>query len=162
MLTHPFLDIAYNPSVGYLLGGIDVYDQEESLGESLWGLDPNSDDREKIIREYIIPYQSYLSYKHKFVLLNKLSSALKDKDFDFSVFFGVDVDSHTATAWDASEVETPRSFFELKTALRWQKKSVGASLPRDLLNGQKIASKLAPTEGVIYTLQCDIGKLTGN
>lgn len=112
MLTHPFLDASYNPSVGYFLGGIDVYDQEESLGESLWGLDPNSDDREKIIREYIIPYQSYLSYRHKFVLLNKLGSTLKDKDFDFSVFFGVDVDSHTATAWDASEVETPRSFFE--------------------------------------------------
>lgn len=112
MLTHPFLDILYNPSVGYFLGGIDVYDQEESLGESLWGLDPNSDDREKIIREYIIPHQSYLSYRHKFVLHNKLGGALKDKDFDFSIFFGVDVDSHTATAWDASEVETPRSFFE--------------------------------------------------
>lgn len=76
------------------------------------GLDPNSDDREKIIREYIISHQSYLSYRHKFALLNKFGSALKDKDFDFSIFFGVDVDSHTATAWDASEVETPHSFFE--------------------------------------------------
>lgn len=112
MLTHHFLDISYNPSVGYFLGGIDVYDQEESLGESLWGLDPNSDDREKIIREYIIPHQSYLSYRHKFVLLNKLEDDLKGKGYDFSVFFGVDVDSCTATAWDASEVETPRSFFE--------------------------------------------------
>lgn len=44
-----------------------------------------------------------------------MDSALKDKNFDFSVFFGVDVDRHTATAWHANEVETPRVFLRIYT-----------------------------------------------
>jgi len=112
MLAHPYTNMLYVPTVGHFLGGIDVYDQEETLGEALWELDPNSGDREKIIREYIVPHHAYLSYRHKFLLVNTLKNALNDKDFDFSIFFDIGTDSHTAPAWDALEIETPRSFFE--------------------------------------------------
>ena len=112
MLTHPHTNLPYVPDIGHFLGGIDIYDLEETLGEELWMLNPNNENRGEIIRKYIIPHQSYLSYKHKYLLCRKLERALKDKDFSFSEFFGVDIDNHSATAWAASEIKTPRTFFE--------------------------------------------------
>lgn len=112
MLTNPHTNLPYAPNIGHFLGGIDIYDQEETLGEDLWKLNPNNENRVEIIRKYIIPHQSYLSYRHKYLLIRKLDSALKNEDFSFSDFFGVDIDNHSAIAWDASEIETPRTFFE--------------------------------------------------
>lgn len=86
MLTHPNMIFPYDPTVGHFLVGIEIYDREETLGESLWELDPNSESRENIIRAYIIPGLCYLSYRHKYLLFSKLESSLKDKGFDFSVF----------------------------------------------------------------------------
>lgn len=83
------------------------------MGEKLWQYNPNDvQDREKIIREYIISSLRYLSYRHRFVLLEALKKSLLDVDLDFSVLFGSNYDEHTAIAWEADEIDSPRKFFE--------------------------------------------------
>lgn len=113
MLNHPFLDQPYVPRIGHFLGGIEIYDREETLGEQLWQLDPNEkNDRDTIIKNYIIPDLKYLSYRHKYVLLKLLESSILDTNFDFSSVFQSNPDEHTSLAWEGSELESARSFFE--------------------------------------------------
>ena len=51
MFKDPCLDIPYCPRARDLLGGIGVYDLEETLGEELWKLNPNdTEDRTHIIK----------------------------------------------------------------------------------------------------------------
>lgn len=112
MLTHPNTNRPYNPTLDYFLGGIEIYDQEETLGEKLWRLNPNSEQRNTIIMEYIIPYLQNLSYRHKFILAEKLEKSLKDVNHDFKTYFENDPDEYCQIAWEAREINTPRSFFE--------------------------------------------------
>jgi len=88
MLKDPFLDEPYIPDMNYFIGGIEIYDREETLGEELWKYDPNKEpDREEIIKKYILASLSYLSYRHKFLLLEKLGELLAKEDHDFSSYF---------------------------------------------------------------------------
>jgi hypothetical protein len=113
MLKHPFLDEEYSPNISYFLGGIEIYDREETLGEQLWKLDPKVlENREVIIEKYIIHDLRYLSYRHKFVLLNELENKLSDEHFDFSIVFRNNPDEHTSLAWSENEIDNPRKFFE--------------------------------------------------
>lgn len=98
MLTHPNTNRPYNPTLDYLLGGIEIYDQEETLGEKLWRLNPNSEQRNTIIMEYIIPYLQNLSYRHKFILAEKLEKSLKDVNHDFKTYFENDPDEYCQIA----------------------------------------------------------------
>ncbi len=112
-LEHPILDQPYIPNIESFLGGIEIYDREETLGEELWLLDPNSaHDRRIIIREYIIPDLRYLSYRHRYALLKSLKTTLQDPNFDFASLFQSKPEEHTSLAWEAPEVENPRGFFE--------------------------------------------------
>lgn len=36
MLRHSFLENPYVPNINSFLGGIEIYDREENLGEELW------------------------------------------------------------------------------------------------------------------------------
>lgn len=113
MLRHPFLDQPYIPNIELFLGGIEIYDREDTLGEELWLLDPNSaHDRESIIKKYIIPDLRYLSYRHRYTLLESLKAAVQDSKFDFTSLFQSKPEEHTSLAWEAPEVENPRVFFE--------------------------------------------------
>jgi hypothetical protein len=113
MLRHPFLDQPYIPNIESFLGGIEIYDREDTLGEELWLLDPNSaHDRESIIKKYIIPDLRYLSYRHRYTLLESLKAAVQDSNFDFASLFQSKPEEHTSLAWEAPEVESPRVFFE--------------------------------------------------
>lgn len=113
MLKHPFLDQPYIPNIASFLGGIEIYDREETLGEQLWLLDPNtSHDREEIIKNFIIPDLNYLSHRHKYALIKSLEIAIRDVNFDFSSIFQSNPDEHTSLAWEASELDSARIFFE--------------------------------------------------
>lgn len=113
MLTHPFVDNPYEPQLSYILAGISIYDREETLGKALWVYNPNKqDEREKIIKKFIISDFDYLSYRHRFVIFKMLEEILQQPDFDFSTQFESDYDEYSALAWDETEIENPRGFFE--------------------------------------------------
>ncbi|QQZ42374.1 hypothetical protein IF690_02210 [Pseudomonas sp. SK3(2021)] len=113
MLKHPFLNIPYNPQLSVLLRGIEIYDREHTLGEELQEYNPNDiEDREKIINLYILPALNYLSYRHKFTLLEKLKTELKNENTDFSALFESDYDDPKTIAWDEADIINARGFFE--------------------------------------------------
>ncbi|WLH14118.1 hypothetical protein PSH58_07265 [Pseudomonas hefeiensis] len=113
MLMHPFLDRLYDPQIGHFLGGFEVYDCEETLGEELLQYDIEcARDRKKLIYKYVVHRFRNLSYRHKFLFFCVLAIALDDPDYDFSKVFEHEVVSHSALppGWD--EMEDFRVFFE--------------------------------------------------
>ncbi|WP_201193021.1 hypothetical protein [Pseudomonas fluorescens] len=113
MLTHPYGSIPFAPEISYILAGISIYDKEETLGEALWAFDPNKQsDRDKIIKKFIIPNFDYLTYRHKFLVFKMLEDTLQQPDFDFSSQFVNDYEEYRALAWDQTEINDPRGFFE--------------------------------------------------
>ncbi len=68
MLMHPFLDRPYEPQLDHFLGGFEIYDCEESLGEELLRYKLEcAEDRKELIYRYVIHRFRNLSYRHKFV-----------------------------------------------------------------------------------------------
>ncbi|WP_460144778.1 hypothetical protein [Pseudomonas sp. S2_A02] len=113
MLTHPFVNIPFEPRLSYILSGISIYDREETLGEALWIYNPNKqDEREEVIRKFIIPDFDYLTYRHRFLIFKMLEEILQQSDFDFSKQFESDYEDPRILAWDETEIENPRGFFE--------------------------------------------------
>ncbi|WP_204127763.1 hypothetical protein [Pseudomonas ogarae] len=115
MLKAPFTELPYEPTIDMFLAGLETEYNDREFKDELLRLDPNSKvDRVKIIKKYIIKGQEYLSYKHKFLLFKKLEGALANKDYDFSSAFEYDyeADEPSPSPWSASEIYTPRSFFE--------------------------------------------------
>ncbi|MBF6042855.1 hypothetical protein H8F22_28650 [Pseudomonas sp. P154a] len=87
------------------LGG--VY---ETRGDSY---NPNdSSDREKIIREFILTRLEHLPYRHRFLMFKILEDALAQLNFDFSTQFESDYETNTSMAWDETEIDDHRGFFE--------------------------------------------------
>lgn len=113
MLKWPKFDAVFEPTILYWLGGISIFDREETLGAALWVYNPNDrNDRERIIREFILSRFEHLTYRHRFMLFNILEAALAIPDFDFSTQFESDYDANISMAWDETEIENPRGFFE--------------------------------------------------
>ncbi|WP_448091685.1 hypothetical protein [Pseudomonas lini] len=113
MLTRPFVDIPYEPQLSCILAGISIYDREETLGKALWVYSPNKqDEREEIIRKFIISDFDYLTCRHRFVVFKMLEGILHQPDFDFSTLFESDYYEYSALAWDETEIDDPRGFFE--------------------------------------------------
>ena len=113
MLRNPFVDKDFEPTLLYWLGGISIFDREETLGEALWVYNPNENaDREKIIRMFLLSKLAYLPYRHRFLMFKILGDALAQSDFDFSKKFESDHDDPRILAWDETEIENPRGFFE--------------------------------------------------
>ncbi|WP_422776207.1 hypothetical protein ACOXXE_20255 [Pseudomonas mediterranea] len=113
MLTHPSVNTPYEPEPSGILAGISIYDREETLGEVLWNYNPNrQDEREEVIRKFILPSYDYLTYRHRFLVFKLLERILLDVDFDFSKQFESDYDNPRILAWDETEIENPRGFFE--------------------------------------------------
>ncbi|WP_081049637.1 hypothetical protein [Pseudomonas rhizoryzae] len=123
MLKDPDLDIPYQPTVSWLLAGIEIYYREETLGEELCKYNPNDKkDREEIIKKYILPEKEHLSYRHRFLLIEELKSCLQQSDYDFERFFDpyITCEDHTSIAWDNNEIDSPRSFFEDIYRYAWE------------------------------------------
>lgn len=113
MLKVPFIDAPYEPKLSHILGALSIYDQEETKGEALWQYKPNDpEDREKIIRSFILKDLEYLTYRHRFVLISVLKKALENPNTDFSKEFESDHDKYITMAWDETEIDEPRVFFE--------------------------------------------------
>ncbi|WP_183031562.1 hypothetical protein [Cupriavidus sp. UME77] len=115
MLKAPFTELPYTPTVASILAGLDVEYKDEAFKTELIKLDPSKkEDRQKIINDYIIADQSYLPYRHRFVLIKTLEEALSDNNYDFDSLFEYDYDSNnpTSSPWETSKIKTPRSFFE--------------------------------------------------
>ncbi|KTC19611.1 hypothetical protein AO391_15775 [Pseudomonas marginalis ICMP 9505] len=112
MLKSPFGDTPFTPTISYILAALSIYDLEETKGEALWQYDPNkTEDRETIIKCFILKELMYLPYKHRFVLISMLQDALTDPNFDFAKEFESDHDRYTTMAWDETEIADPRGFF---------------------------------------------------
>jgi hypothetical protein len=106
-------DLPFEPMLSYWLGGISTYDLEETLGVVLSAYDPNNEnDREIIIRNYILTRFDDLTYRHKFLLFKVLEGTLKLPEFDFSAQFESDFDENTCVAWDETQIDDARGFFE--------------------------------------------------
>ena len=113
MLKVPFIDAPYEPKLSHILGALSIYDQEETKGEVLWQYNPNDpEDREKIIKSFILKDLEYLTYRHRLVLISVLKKALENPSTDFSKEFESDHDKHITMAWDETEIDEPRVFFE--------------------------------------------------
>lgn len=113
MLTHPFGNFPFIPQLSYILAGISIYDREETLGEALWVYNPNKqDEREEVIKKFIIPDFDYLTYRHRFLVFKMLEEVLQRSDFDFSREFESDYDDPRVLAWDETQIENHRGFFE--------------------------------------------------
>jgi hypothetical protein len=113
MLKTPFIDVPYKPKLSHILGALSIYDQEETKGEALWQYNPNTPgDREKIIRSFILKDLTYLTYRHRFVLISILKEALENPSSDFSKEFESNHEKHKVMAWDETEIDDPRGFFE--------------------------------------------------
>ncbi|WP_158703138.1 hypothetical protein [Pseudomonas chlororaphis] len=115
MLMAPFTDLPYTPTVASLLAGVDTEYKDESFKETLLKLDPNNkNDRKKIIIDYILHDQNYLTYRHKLVLIEELRKAISKKEYDFDSLFeyNYDTEEYSSSPWAADEIITPRSFFE--------------------------------------------------
>lgn len=112
MLKSPFGDTPFTPKISYILVALSIYDLEETKGEALWKYDPNNtEDRETIITNFVLPELMYLSYRHRHVLISMLESALNTPEFDFAKEFESDYDKYETMAWDETEIADPRGFF---------------------------------------------------
>jgi hypothetical protein len=113
MLTWPKFNTPFEPTIFFWLGGISIFDREETLGSALWAYDPNEkSDREEVIRSFILSRFNSLTYRHRFLLVEILKSHLLSRDFDFSSLFESDDDANIYMAWDETEIDDPRGFFE--------------------------------------------------
>jgi len=132
MLRDPFLGEKFEPDLMWFIGVLDVYDREETYGAELVVYDPNeSNDRVELIKKYCLDLD-YLSYRHKFLLVEFLVSKLEDKSYDFQILF--ETDESEASSWPRNEwyeLKSPRGFFEdvYKLALEvWESDLLKASL----------------------------------
>lgn len=111
MLRDPFLDEEFQPDLMWFIGVFDVYDREETLGAELEIYDPNNEnERAELIKKYSLNLD-YLSYRHKFVLVQSLASKLNDESYDFQGLF--EIDENEAASWPRGEwyeLESPREF----------------------------------------------------
>lgn len=115
MLMAPHTDLPYQPTIASFLAGIDTEYRDENFKKDLLKLDPNDyNDRKKIIINYILKDQNYLTYRHKLVLIEELKKAISKKEYDFDSLFEYDYDTeeYSSSPWAANEIITPRSFFE--------------------------------------------------
>lgn len=113
MLMHPFLNIPYRPKLQYFLGGFDIYDREETLGAAIATYDITLPrDRAHLIKHLVIDRNTDLTYRHKNSLIDILSTALNDSEYDFSKILSQDLNTHCAlpSGWDC--MVNPRTFFE--------------------------------------------------
>ncbi|CAI8711072.1 conserved hypothetical protein [Pseudomonas sp. IT-P253] len=113
MLLDPFLNEEFRPDLMWFIGVFGVYDREETLGAELEVYDPNdTDDRAELIKKYSLDLD-YLSYRHKFVLVESLANKLNDESYDFQGLF--DIDEDEAASWPRGEwyeLENPREFLQ--------------------------------------------------
>lgn len=113
MLKWPMFDLPFEPLLSYWLGGISTYDLEETLGVTLLAYDPNNrDDREIIVRDFILKRFDDLTYRHRFLMFKILEESLKFPEFDFSAQFESDYDENTCVAWDETQINDARGFFD--------------------------------------------------
>lgn len=113
MLTWPKFNTPFEPTLFYWLGGISIFDREETLGAELWVYDPNKQsDREQVIKKFVLKRFDHLTYRHRFLLFKILEESLSLPNFDFSTQFEGDCEANTYFAWDETEIDNPRGFFE--------------------------------------------------
>lgn len=114
-MKSPFknVNLPWEPRLSYILAGLEIYDREEEIGEALRKYNPNlRQERYEIIKDFILRDLEYLSYRHRFALFKVLEETLADSNFDFSAQFESDYDEYITIAWDETEIEDPRGFFE--------------------------------------------------
>ncbi|WP_085631328.1 hypothetical protein [Pseudomonas sp. R16(2017)] len=112
-LRDPFLNEIFEPSLMWFIDVFDIYDREETLGQELEIYNPNDEsDREILITKYSLN-MSYLSYRHKFMLIHNLRKKLDIKDYNFRTVFEINEDE--AASWPREEwygLESVRAFFQ--------------------------------------------------
>ncbi len=103
----------YIPTLHYFLGGFDIYDREETLGEELSSYNPDiQSDRHELIKRYFLPRHLNSSYREKYLLFTCLENALSEKEYNFQAIFEDDPEEYSSLPayWD--EMKNPRAFFE--------------------------------------------------
>ncbi|WP_455827114.1 hypothetical protein [Pseudomonas graminis] len=103
----------YIPTLHYFLGGFDIYDREETLGEELSSYNPDiQSDRHELIKRYFLHRHSNSSYREKYLLFTCLEKALSEKEYNFQAIFEDDPEEYSSLPayWD--KMKNPRAFFE--------------------------------------------------
>lgn len=113
MLRDPFVNEEFVPDLMWFIGGFNVYDREETRGIELEVYDPNDkNDRTELIKKYSLSL-GFLSYRHKFVLVESLAAKLADRSFNFQNLF--EIDECEASSWPRGEwyeLKNPREFLQ--------------------------------------------------
>ena len=113
MLRDPFVNEKFEPGLMWFVGVFNVYDREETRGVELEVYNPNNkSDRAELIKKYSLNL-GYLSYRHKFLLVESLAEKLGDESYDFQTLF--EVDESEAGSWPRGEwyeLDDPREFLQ--------------------------------------------------
>ena len=113
MLTWPKFNTPFEPTLFYWLGGISIFDREETLGAELWACDPNKQsDREQIIKKFVLKRFDHLTYRHRCLLFKIFEESLSVTNLELSTQVEGDCEANTYFAWDETEIDNPRGFFE--------------------------------------------------
>ncbi|AUI88396.1 hypothetical protein BS333_18885 [Vibrio azureus] len=123
-LKYPETSMDFNPTPAFCLGGFNVYDRDDSLGEFLNQFDPN--DPEQLAaalddRLFSGCIEIEFSPAHKKEIMEVLKEALMDSDYNFESLLEDDPDDYyyLPIEW---EIKNPRKFFEfvyLKMYEKW-------------------------------------------
>ena len=132
MLRDPYVNTEFEPDLMWFIGVFNVYDREETLGHELYVYNPNNfADRQELIRKYSLDL-SYLSYRHKFVLVEELARKLRSESYDFQSLF--EIDEAETSRWPRDEwyeLDDPRAFLSDVYSLEnevWAEELLKASL----------------------------------
>lgn len=132
MLKDPFLNEPFDPNLKWFIGVFDVYDREQELGLELEKHNPNeTEGREHLIKSHALNL-NYLSYRHKYILINALKKKLDDESYDFQSLFEISEDE--ATSWPRAEwyeLKNPREFLRdiyLLAQISWKEDLKKATL----------------------------------
>ena len=116
-LKFPNSTVDFEPTLSLFLGPFDIYDREETLGETLNKYDPlDPKQLQKLFNKYIFSrFDDKHGYtiEHRVLIVKSLIETLDDQHYDFSKYFPdyEDDDNYFYLPWTWS-FPRPRYFFE--------------------------------------------------
>ncbi len=110
-LKYPDSDVDFNITPAIVLGGFDIYDREEGLGERLNGFNPNNhDELLEIYSNFSNLRNRKYTLEHKKIIVETVLEALLNPNYNFGELLKDNDDEclYLPTEWD---IKNPRSFF---------------------------------------------------
>lgn len=106
--------VLFQPNPRLLLGPLDIYDREESLGVELARFDPGNETEAKaLLQKHVLPCfaeERGFTVEHRAALALALAEALASSKYDFQSFFDRSGEEDEFTLPSSWNVSKPRQF----------------------------------------------------